>query len=340
MKAVIMAGGEGKRLKTVTGDLPKPMAPMLGRPMMEHIVELLRRAGITEICAALKYNPQPIIDHFGDGSRFGVHMEYRVEESPLGTAGGVKNCSGFYGSGDFLVISGDTACDFDLGALIRAHESRRPAASIALYRDSSPLRYGLAVSDEDGLVRAFIEKPGWERVVTDLVNTGIYIISPRVMRYVPDGAQYDFAGDLFPLLLELGEDILGVPMEGYWCDAGTPRSYYQCCIDALDGKLSLPRAVLPEEAPEPREGRDEPDGEILTVECRDRARLMGELSARLMDMDADYTHGLTVRGADFSVNFSPLSERAAVRIAANAEDSEAAKELASSAGDMLRALNL
>lgn len=341
MRAVIMAGGEGKRLKTVTGELPKPMVPLLGRPMMEHIVELLRLNGITDICAALKYNPQPIMDYFGDGAAFGVHMEYRLEDSPLGTAGGVKNCSGFYGSDDFLVISGDAACDFDLKKLIYAHSSRRPAATIALYRSSSPLRYGLAVTDTDGMVQAFIEKPGWERVVTDLVNTGIYIISPRVMRYVPDGAPYDFAKDLFPLILDLGEDILGFAMDGYWCDVGTPKSYYQCCIDALDGNLKLPRAVMPEASPPPQEDRDcAPEGQLVTVDCRDRAKLMGVLALRLMDMGADFSHGLTVRGKDFSVNFAPLSQRAAVRVAASAGDMEAAKELAASAGDMIRALNL
>ena len=340
MKAVIMAGGEGKRLKTVTGDAPKPMVPLLGRPMMEHIVELLRRSGVTEICAALKYNPQPIMEYFGDGSKFGVRMEYRVEDAPLGTAGGVKNCAGFYGGEDFIVISGDAACDFDLAALMRAFESRRPAAAIALYRDPSPLRYGLAVTDGEGLVRAFIEKPGWERVVTDLVNTGIYILSPRIMRYVPEGTQYDFAGDLFPLLLELGEDILGVDMEGYWCDVGTPLSYYRCCADALEGKLKLPKAVLPERAPEPESAPEEPDGETLTVACRDRARLMGELSARLMDLGADYTHGLTVRGRDFSVNFSPSPSASAVRVCAAAERAETAKELAVSAEDLIKALNL
>ena len=340
MKAVIMAGGEGKRLKSVTGDLPKPMVPLLGKPMMEHIVELLRSCGMTEICAALKYNPQPIMDYFGDGSSFGVSMEYRVEDKPLGTAGGVKNCAGFYGNEDFLVISGDAACDFDLGDFIRAHKSRRPAASIALYRSSSPLRYGLAVTDGEGLVRSFIEKPGWERVVTDLINTGIYIISPRIMSYVPDGVQYDFAKDLFPLLLDLGEDILGVAESGYWCDVGTPLSYYQCCVDALSGKLRLPKAEIPETPSEPERAADEPDGELITVECRDRARLMGELSSRLMDMEADYTHGLTVRGKDFSVNFSPSPVSCAVRVCAAAERSETAKELAVSAGDMIKALDL
>lgn len=342
MKAVIMAGGEGKRLKSVTGELPKPMVPLLGKPVMAYIVELLRRNGITQICAALKYNPQPIMDYFGDGSNFGVSMEYRIEKEAMGTAGGVKNCADFYGNEDFLVISGDAACDFDIRSFISAHEQKRGAAAIALHRCSQPLGYGLAVTDEDGLVRTFIEKPGWERVVTDLVNTGIYILSPRVMRYVPDGAAYDFAKDLFPLILDLGEDILGVAMEGYWCDIGTPQSYYQCCADALSGKLALPGADIPAPAPQPVSAGEDalPDEHISEVVCRDRAKLMGELSRRLMDMGADYSHGVTVRGRDFSVNFSPVADRTAVRVAVSSGDAEMARELSVAAEDLLKAINL
>ena len=132
MKAVIMAGGEGTRLKAVTGDTPKPMVPLLGRPMLEHIVRLLKKHGFTDICAALKYRAEDIERYFGDGSRFGVHMQYRVEHEPLGTAGGVKNCADFYENEDFLVISGDAACDFDLRSFISAHEQKRGAAAIAL----------------------------------------------------------------------------------------------------------------------------------------------------------------------------------------------------------------
>ena len=233
MKAVIMAGGEGKRLKSVTGDLPKPMVPLLGRPMMEHILLLLKKHGITEICAAVKYRHEDISSFFGDGRRLGVHLQYRVEERALGTAGGVKNCADFYGEEDVLVISGDAACDFDLSSLIRAHKEGRSAVTMALYKHPEPLRYGLTVTDSEGRVRAFIEKPDWPRVVTDLVNTGIYILSPGAMALVPEGRPYDFAKDLFPELLRRGERLTGLAMEGYWCDVGTPLSYYQCCVDAL-----------------------------------------------------------------------------------------------------------
>ena len=179
-----MAGGMGTRLRSITGDTPKPMVPLLGRPMMEHIIILLREQGFTDICAAVRYRAGDIMGYFGDGSRFGVRLQYRVEDRALGTAGGVKNCRDFYGDEDFLVISGDAACDFELRTLMDAHRRSGADATIALYRSREPLRYGLAVTDHDGLVRSFIEKPDWRRVVTDLVNTGIYVLSPRVMELV------------------------------------------------------------------------------------------------------------------------------------------------------------
>ena len=191
MKAVIMAGGEGKRLKAVTGDTPKPLVPLLGRPMMEHILLLLKAHGFTDVCAAVKYRAEEIMDRFGDGSALGLRLQYRVEPQALGTAGGVKNCADFYGDEDFLVISGDAACEFDLGALMRRHRESGAAVTLALCRHPEPLSYGLAVTDEEGLVRCFIEKPLWSRVVTDLVNTGIYVVSPRAMALVPEGQPLD-----------------------------------------------------------------------------------------------------------------------------------------------------
>ena len=227
MKAVIMAGGEGRRLKAVTGELPKPMVPLLGKPLMERAIELLRANGITEICAALGYNPAPIIERFGDGSALGVHLAWRIEDQPLGTAGGVKNCMDFLGEEPFLVLSGDAACDFELGRLISEHSRSGAAVTMALYESRDPLRYGLVVPDAAGSVRCFIEKPPWERVVTNLVNTGIYVIEPRAMELVPAGESFDFASGLFSLLLERGEQIHGAVMPGYWCDIGTPRAFFQ-----------------------------------------------------------------------------------------------------------------
>ena len=247
MKAVILAGGEGTRLKAVTGDTPNPLVPLLGRSMMEHILRLLRRCGFTEVCAALRYHAADFEKAFSDGSQLGLRLCYRVEDEPLGTAGAVKNCEDFYGDEDFLLISGDAACDFDLAALAEEHRARGAAVTVALTRESVPLRFGLAVTDAAGDIRGFVEKPDWGRVVSDLVNTGIYVLSPRAMARVPRGVPFDFARDLFPLLLREGEKLAGVVCEGYWCDVGTPASYYRCCADALEGRLrlELPEAFSP-----------------------------------------------------------------------------------------------
>lgn len=339
MKAVILAGGMGTRLRPVTGDRPKPMVPLLGKPLMEHIVSLLHDQGFTEICAAVRYRAGDIMAHFGDGSRFGVHMQYRLEQEPLGTAGAVKNCEDFCGGEDVLVISGDAACDFDLAALMAEHQRRNAAVTLALYRHPEPLRYGLAVTDGDNRVRGFVEKPDWSRVVTDLVNTGIYIVSPRAMAQVPEGQAFDFAKDLFPLLLRQGELLLGLPMAGYWCDVGTPVSYYRCCADALEGRL---RIDLPESfrsAPAAGEDGVPAAGESLDCACHHRAELMGVLSELLMDMGADYSDGLRLHGKGYELRISPLASRSALRISVQSEDAEFARQLALSARDLAKALD-
>ena len=340
MKAVIMAGGEGKRLKSITGQLPKPMVPMLGRPMMEHIILLLRQQGFTDICAAVKYRAEDIINCFGDGSRLGVRLQYRVEEKALGTAGGVKNCADFYGDEDFLVISGDAACDFDLSELMRRRRDSGAPAALALYRSPEPLSYGLAITDEGGLVRAFIEKPRWSRVVTDLVNTGIYALSPRAMDLVPDKTEFDFAKGLFPLLLQRGEKLLGTAMDGYWCDVGTPLSYYKCCVDALDGRLKL---ELPEEfacRPEPDTDMAETADACLDCPCHSRAELMGAMSQAMLEMGADYSDGIRLRGGHFDMHISALNSSSAIRISVSSQDTEYAKALAFSATELAEAFDL
>ena len=339
MKAVILAGGMGTRLRPVTGEHPKPMADLLGKPIMEHVVDLLREAGFTEICAALCYRAGEIMAHFGDGRRFGVHMEYRIETEARGTAGSVKGCRDFYGEEDFLVISADAACDFDLAALMDAHRKKLAAATIALCRDSAPLRYGLAVTDSEGIIRAFIEKPDWPRVVTDLVNTGIYILSPRVMEFVPETGPFDFGRDLFPLLLQKGERLYGRVMEGYWTDIGTPQAYYRCCADALDGKLRLtPGEAFRQEtesAADPEE-----DGVTELCPCEDRARVMGTLSELMLDMDADYSDGIRLIGQNYELHISPSAAQSAVRVAVRAEDAEFAKSLCLAAREVVEKLGM
>ena len=345
MKAVIMAGGEGRRLKAVTGELPKPMVPLIGKPLMERVIELLRKHGVTDIAATLRYNPAPILAHFGDGSRLGVRLHWFIEQEPLGTAGSVKNCASFTAGEDILVLSGDAACDFDLTALMREHRRGGAAVTIALCECRDPLRYGLVVPDAKGDVRCFIEKPGWQKVVTDLVNTGIYAVSPRAMELVPEGREFDFARDLFPLLLERGEGVRGVKMEGYWCDVGTPEAYYRCCLDALEGRLKL--VTPPEGAPAApasgeTEGKRAPlEGEYCAerrVPCRDRAGLMRAVSGCLMEAGAELDDGVVLRRDGCTLRISPSAERSEIVIETAAGSAGLPEQLADTAGRLVTAL--
>lgn len=339
MKAVILAGGLGTRLRPVTGEHPKPMAPLLGRPVMEHIVDLLREAGYTQVCAALHYRAGEIMAHFGDGRRFGVEMEYRIETENLGTAGSVKNCRDFYRDEDFLVISADAACDYDLGLLMQAHRAHGAAATLALSAEKTPLRYGLAVTDSAGRIRSFIEKPAWPQVVTDLVNTGIYILTPEAMAQVPEGP-YDFGRDLFPALLKAGLPLYGQVMEGYWRDIGTPLDYYRCCADALDGKLRLtPGEAFRLAERETPEDRGE-EGCTLNCDCEDRARLMGTLSELMLDLGASFDDGIRLKGKDFELHISPSAVHSAIRIAVRSPDPAHARALCQAAKDVAEKLNM
>ena len=310
MKAVILAGGAGTRLRDISMGLPKPMMPLLGKPLLEHIVALLRSCGFDELCMTLCCRPEVIRSHFGDGRSLGVSIEYRVEHEPLGTAGSVKRCMDFIGGEDFLVIAGDCACDFALDEAMARHEG---GVSIVLAHDEEPLRYGLVVTRPDGRVAGFLEKPAWERVVTDTVSTGIYVLSPEAMDHVPEGVRFDFAKELFPLLLEKGVPMRGLMLDGYWCDIGTPRSYYQANLDALDGLYRLPQ-----------------DGGLCrgVIPCRSRAALMGQLAAAACEMGADWSDGLRLADEHGSAHAAPLPDRSAVVIEGEGERYRALLSLA------------
>ena len=322
-----MAGGEGTRLKSVTGELPKPMVPLCGKPILEHIIHLLVQNGIREACITLRYRPEVIRDYFGDGEKFGIKLSYHVEDAPLGTAGGVKACADFYGDRDFLVISGDCACDFDLRALMEAHRRHGSAVTMALYAHEQPLQYGIVLTDRLSRVVSFIEKPDWSRVVSDLINTGIYVVSPKAMSYVPDNKPYDFAKDLFPKLMENEHEIRGLPMDGYWCDIGTPRAYYQCCLDMLDGRLKLEGVERPE--PEHPGYVRRPDAGVQReYRCRSRARLMRAMSQLLMEAGADFSDGIRLENSSGRVLITPASDDERVIITAQAADPSQAETLA------------
>jgi mannose-1-phosphate guanylyltransferase/phosphomannomutase len=239
VKAVVMAGGEGTRLRPLTSNQPKPMVPIVGKPCIEHILELLREHGLTNVVITLAFLPQAIRSYFGDGSGLGMDVEYSVEESPLGTAGSVLLATqGLQIDETFLVISGDALCDIDLTALIAYHREKNASVTIGLKSVDNPLEFGIVVTDEDGRVERFLEKPSWGQVFSDTINTGIYVIEPEVMRHVPEGP-YDFSKELFPLLLEMGRPIYGYVCEGYWQDIGNLDQYRQANFDALDEKVRL-----------------------------------------------------------------------------------------------------
>lgn len=239
MKAVIMAGGEGTRLRPLTLSVPKPMVNVLNRPMMEHIIGLLKQHGITEIAVTLLYLPNVIRDYFGDGSRFGVHLEYFVEEKPLGTAGSVKNAEDFL-SEDFLVISGDCLTDIDLQSAISFHNKNDAAATIVLSEVDNPSEYGIVVTNEEGRIQRFLEKPSPSEAFSNAVNTGIYILNKKMLSYLEAGSNMDFSRDLFPMILKNKERFFGYNAPGYWCDMGDLRAYLRCHRDLLDGKVHIP----------------------------------------------------------------------------------------------------
>ncbi|MDA8235487.1 MAG: sugar phosphate nucleotidyltransferase [Clostridia bacterium] len=238
MKAIIMAGGEGSRLRPLTCDRPKPLTPVLNRPVMEHIINLLKKHGITEIGVTLQYLPQAIQDYFGDGSEFGVSLQYFIEETPLGTAGSVKNAGDFLDQ-TFLVISGDALTDFNLTRAVTYHLEKASMATLVLTRVDSPLEYGVVITGVDGAITRFLEKPSWGEVFSDTVNTGIYVLEPEVLEYFSPGQKFDFSQDLFPLLLKDGKPMYGCVLPGYWCDIGNLEQYRQAHYDILAGKVKL-----------------------------------------------------------------------------------------------------
>jgi mannose-1-phosphate guanylyltransferase/phosphomannomutase len=238
VKAVVMAGGEGTRLRPLTSNQPKPMVPIVGKPCMEHILELLRSHGLTDVIVTVAFLPQAIRSYFGDGETLGLEIEYSVEESPLGTAGSVRLASGKLDD-TFLVISGDALCDFDLSRLVEVHREKGGAVTIGLKSVENPLEFGIVVTDDDGRVERFLEKPSWGQVFSDTINTGIYVVEPEVLRHVPEDRPYDFSKELFPLLLEMGRPLYGHVCEGYWQDIGNLDQYRQANFDALDQNARL-----------------------------------------------------------------------------------------------------
>lgn len=234
LKSVIMAGGAGTRLRPLTCEMPKPLSPIAGNPCIFYILNLLKSHGIDEACITLQYRGDDIRRAAEQVHELALH--YPEEKQPLGTAGSVANCREFL-DGDFIVISGDCICDFDLTAAAAYHYSHGGIATIVLTKVKNPLEYGVAVTDDNGVITRFIEKPSWSRAYSDTVNTGIYIFSQEIFDYIPKDKPSDFSKDVFPALMKKSVPIHGYIADGYWCDIGSLSAFMQCNYDVLGGLL-------------------------------------------------------------------------------------------------------
>jgi len=233
-----MAGGKGTRLRPLTCSLPKPMVPILNKPVMEYTINLLKKHGIREIAVTVAYLPMVLIDYFGTGEKWGVNLSYYVEDEPLGTGGCVRNAEEFIDE-TFIVISGDALTDLDIKKAVEYHKYKTSKITIVLKKEDSPIEYGVVITNEEGKITRFLEKPSWGEVFSNTVNTGIYIIEPEVISDYKKGDIFDFSKDLFPKLLAAKVSMYGFVTDDYWCDIGDLNSYKQTHFDILDGKVNV-----------------------------------------------------------------------------------------------------
>lgn len=241
MKAMVLAAGLGTRLKPITYHVPKPMVPVIDRPCMAHLLALVAKHGFTDAVANLHYYPDTIRDYFGDGSDFGVNLEYNLEPELLGTAGGVRAVADSLTAGGepFLIISGDALTDIDLSKLVERHKSAGGVATLTVKRVDDTREYGVVLHDEDGRITGFQEKPAPEDALSDLGNCGIYVFSPEIFDYFPDTEFVDWAQDVFPVLLERDIPFYIHQIDEYWNDVGSLKELREGTFDALTGALHL-----------------------------------------------------------------------------------------------------
>ncbi len=238
MKAVVMAGGFGTRIQPLTASTPKPMLPVINKPMMEYIIEMLKNVGITEIVILLYFKPEVIKNYFGDGSNLGIKIHYVLPDDDYGTAGAVKKAEKYLDE-RFIIVSGDLVTDFNLREIIGFHEINNSKATITLTSVDDPLQFGVVITDKDRKILRFLEKPGWGEVFSDTINTGIYVFEPEILSYIPENKPFDFSKDLFPTLMNNNITIYGYNAKGYWRDVGNPNSYREVLKDILNGKINV-----------------------------------------------------------------------------------------------------
>ncbi|MBU1658620.1 NTP transferase domain-containing protein [bacterium] len=240
MKAVVLAGGFGTRIQPLTNSCPKPMLPIVNKPMMEHTMVSLKNLGIKDFIILLYFKPEIIQDYFGDGSSLGINISYIIPDDDYGTAGAVKLAQEVIGDENFIIISGDLVTDFEFQKIFESHKERHSKLTITLTSVKNPLQFGVVIANEDGKIEKFLEKPSWGEVFSDTINTGIYIIEPEILDYIPKNTNYDFAKDLFPLLMKKGIDLNGYSLSGYWRDVGNPESYREVYDDILNSRVNFP----------------------------------------------------------------------------------------------------
>jgi mannose-1-phosphate guanylyltransferase len=238
MKAIILVGGQGTRLRPLTTNTPKAMVPIANKPFMEHVFRHLKQYGIKDIVLAIGHLAQPIKDYFGDGSTFGINLSYSLEDTPLNTAGAVKNAQKYLDNESFMVLNGDIFTDLDLTDMIKHHRRNKATITIALTPVADPCSYGLVETGDKGEITRFLEKPSPDQITTNLINAGTYVLEAEVLEHIPADTNFSFEYQVFPPLLEKGASLYAYPSESYWIDIGKPHSYRNLNFDLLEGKIS------------------------------------------------------------------------------------------------------
>jgi NDP-sugar pyrophosphorylase family protein len=271
MKAMVLAAGEGTRLRPLTRDMPKPMLPLGGRPLIGHLVSLLREHGVTDVAVNLHHRPEAIIAYLGDGSSFGVRVTYSCEETLLGSAGAVKKLAPFFDE-SFFVLYGDVLTDISLSALAECHRRHGAALTMALHEADEPSRCGIAEVDAAGMVRRFREKPAPQDVFSTWANAGVYAAEPSILELVPEDSFFDFGGNLIPLLLARGQGVGAYLSSSYFLDIGSVERYQQAERDLAAGavRTSRPAPLVRTDIP-PQINGDNEDA-TCTSACEDQLR--------------------------------------------------------------------
>jgi len=239
VRVMVLAAGLGTRLMPLTGEVSKPMVPIVNRPVMEHLLRLLARCGFTDIIANTHYQPEGITGHFGDGSKWDLNIDYSYEQDLLGTAGGVKKVEEFFGGKTFIVLSGDALTDADLREMLEFHRRKKALATIMVTPVEETSRYGVVLTDDKDLVVGFQEKPPDAEALSNIANSGVYIFEPEILDLIPADEPYDFGRELFPLMVERLEAVYAWRHDHYWNDVGSIEEYQRSNFDALEGRVEV-----------------------------------------------------------------------------------------------------